>query len=98
MLREPGSRLHVQLTAYQGIGLQASNAEQQSSIDSLASVCQTHEPVELLSGFVSYEQVADAMGDGSRSASLFRRQEEAILSLRGPGMLSPYLNSRAWCA
>ena len=79
----------MHLTAYQGIGLQASDAERKSSVDNVASVCETREPLELLSGFVSYEQVADAMGDSSRSTNLFRRQEETILSLRGPGMLYP---------
>ena len=86
LLRDPGSRLHVQLTAYQGIGLPASEAQSQNPTGTSASVCQSPEPVELLSGFVSYEQIADAMGNSSRSANVFTRQEEAILSLRGPGL------------
>lgn len=85
ILRDPGSRLHVQLVAYQGVGLHASVPETQSLATSQAYDCAQAEPVELLSGFVSYEQMGDAMGSSTRTIKFLQRQEEAILSLRGPG-------------
>ena len=94
VLREPGSRLHVQLTAHQGVGLHASDAEMQRP-SGQADECQPSRPVELLSGFVSYEQMGDAMGSSTRPVSLFRRQEEAVLSLRGPGVQSTVSSGRS---
>ena len=87
MLTEAGSRLHVRLTANQGIGLHAKSQDQglQQLREGQAGDVGGLEPVELLSGFVSYEQMADAMDSNMRGFLNLRKQEDALLSLRGPG-------------
>lgn len=98
VLKNPGYRLHVQLTAYDGIGLHAKSQDQHqaeapiiASSLAVSSGNQVLEPVELLSGFVSYEQVADAMGTNKLGARILRKPDESVLSLRGPGKQQPHV-------
>ena len=95
VLKEPGYRLHVQLEAHEGIGLRAKLQDQQQALAMLANPPQTRgsnqvlEAVELLSGFVSYEQIADAMRGNKLGTRLLRKPDESVLSLRGPGVTTP---------
>ncbi len=86
VLSEPGSRLHVHLAAYQGVSLYASSSEMQGLLKKRPVDYELPKSVELLSGFVSYEQMADAMSGNSQGRKFLKRQEDTILSLRGPGM------------
>ena len=86
VLDQPGYCLHVRLTACQGIGMHA-KAETLGGPLSEPRNLEQPEPVELLSGFVSLEQMADAIERSQRSLVIFRKQSEALLTLKGPGVL-----------
>lgn len=89
VLREPGCCLHVQLSAVEGIGLHAKSdrfiGDSQAGLREGHALPEQAEPAELLSGFVSYEQVANAMDSSLSRFTIFKKTEDKLLSLKGPG-------------
>ena len=101
LLREAGHTLQVELSAHQGIALHAADpdpsqprrpSQDPDPADEIAwgnggeELDGEHGAVSLLKGFVSYEQLTEYMEGGGLGRGR-KREEEHIISMRGPGVL-----------